>query len=88
LLVRVAICELLTSRAAIDILIGQVDEVLLAEAAFGLRGRRHRFGQRHGNAVFIAGHDVIAVEVTAIGDDIEVFTVQRRLRLFGHIRQL
>src|SRR3990172_4254377 len=41
------VLEALAGRAAIDILVGQIDEVLLAEPSFRLRARRHRLRQRH-----------------------------------------
>jgi hypothetical protein len=44
------------------VLVRHIDEVLLAEAAFRLRARRHRFGQRHADACLLAGQDLLAVE--------------------------
>src|SRR5271154_7346751 len=37
----------LSGRAAIDVLVRQIDEVLLAKAAFQFSARRHRLWQRH-----------------------------------------
>ena len=64
----IIILQFLTGRAAIDILRRQIDEVLLAEAAFRLRARRHRLGERHRDAGLLAGQDLLTVEVAAIGD--------------------
>src|SRR5262249_1033484 len=44
LLVRIAILQFLTRRAAIDIFIGQIHKVLFAKAAFRLGTGGHRFG--------------------------------------------
>src|SRR5262245_20456441 len=47
LLTRIAIDQPLIGRAAVDILLRQIDEVLLAEAALRLRTRTQRLRQRH-----------------------------------------
>src|SRR5580704_7258220 len=47
LLLRIMIFQCLAGRAAISILLGFVDEVLLAETAFRLRSGGHRLWQRH-----------------------------------------
>jgi hypothetical protein len=60
-LVGIVEFELLVGGAAIDILLRQIDEVLLTEAAFRLRARRHRFGQRHADARLLAGQDLLAI---------------------------
>src|SRR6202049_1706200 len=44
--VGIIILQFLTGRAAIGVLRRQIDEVLLAEAAFRLRARRRRLGER------------------------------------------
>jgi hypothetical protein len=80
--------QFLTGRAAIGILRWQIDEVLLAEAAFRLRARRHRFGERHSDAGLLAGQDLLAIEVAAISDRNELFRVQRRLCILRHARKL
>ena len=66
------VSQCLAGRAAVDILRRQIDEILLAETALRFRSRRHRFRQRHRNAGRIAFEDLLAVEVAAIGDRIEL----------------
>src|SRR5712691_6333497 len=53
--VGIIILQFLTGRAAIGVLRRQIDEVLLAEAAFRFRPRRHRLGERHRDAGLLAG---------------------------------
>src|SRR6201997_4147932 len=88
LLVRVTIAKLLTSRAAVRILCRQIDEVLLAEAAFRLRARRHRLRQRHGNIGLRARQNLGAVEVAAISDGIELVSTKNLLCLRGDFGKL
>src|SRR5215475_13032553 len=72
--------QLLTCRAAVDILCGQIDEILLAEPAVGLRARCHRLRHRHSDVGLLAGQNLRAVEVAAISDDIEMVSTKN---LFG-----
>src|SRR6478752_3779300 len=53
-LVREVVGELLTSRTNVDVLFGNITEVLLAEAAFRLRLGRLGFWQRHRDASLFA----------------------------------
>src|SRR6516164_8718071 len=46
LLVREAVGQLFARRAAVYIIIAEIDEVLFPEPAFGLRTRCHRLGER------------------------------------------
>src|SRR4051794_28031714 len=88
LLVRVAIWQPLASWAAIGILLGQIHEVLLAEAPlrFGPRGQRLR--QRHRDARFVAFKNLWAAEVSTIDNSLECLSLQDRLRLLGNISKL
>src|SRR5215472_9166814 len=79
LLVRIMIAKLLTRRAAVHILRRQIDEVLLAEAAFRLCARCHRLRQRHGNIGLRACEDLGAVKVATISDDIELVSSKNLL---------
>jgi hypothetical protein len=54
---REVVFEMLAGGAAVDVLFGQIDEVLLAEAAVRLRARRHRLRQCHQDTCTIAGQD-------------------------------
>jgi hypothetical protein len=82
------VLEFLARRAAIDILLRQIDEVLLAKATFRLCARGHWLGQRHGDPRAIASQDLIAVEVATIGDGIELIGLQNGLRFVGDVRKL
>ena len=77
----VAIFELLSGRTAIEILIAEIDEVLLAETAFPFNAGRHWFRKRHGDARLIAGQDLLATEVAAIGNGFELVDVESSLCL-------
>ncbi len=78
----------LSCRAAIDVLVGQIDEVLLAEAAFRFSARCHRLGQRHRDASLLARQDFGSIKVAAIGNSLELFHLPNCLSLLGHVRKL
>src|ERR1700692_1114078 len=59
--------ELLACRTNVNVLIGHIAEVLLAEASFRLCVRGHRLWQRNRDASLLACQDLFAVEVTAVG---------------------
>ena len=71
-LVGVVVFELLSSRTAIDILIAEIDEVLLAETALCLNAGCHWFWKRNGDAGVVAGQDLLTAEVAAIGNGFEL----------------
>ena len=62
---------LLAGGAAIDIVGGNRNEILLAEAAGGFRARGLRPGQHDGDAGILAGLDLLALVVAAVGHHIE-----------------
>src|SRR5580692_7934648 len=80
--------ELLACRTNVNVLISHIAEVLLAEASFRLCVRGHRLWQRNRDASLLACQDLFAVEVTAVGDGIELLYAQRRLGLVGHMGEL
>ena len=86
--VRVAVGEPFTGRAKVNVLLRHVTEVLFAEPPSDVDARGHRLGQRDRDARFLARQNLLAVEVAAIGDGIEVLHFQRRLRPLGHGRKL
>src|SRR5262245_33106929 len=88
LLVRIAIGQPLASWTAIGILLGQIDEVLLAEAPLRLGPRRQRLRQRHRDARRVAFKDLRAAEVSAIGNGLERLSLQDSLRLLGNVSKL
>ena len=77
------IAKLLTYPAAVHILDRQIDEVLLAEAAFRLRTRCHQLRQRHRDVSLRACQDLCAVEIATISDDIELISTKNLLCLRG-----
>ena len=87
-LVREAVDERLTGWTNVNVLFGNIAEILLAEAAFRLRLRCLGFWQRDRDASLIASEDLLAFEVAAIGESFEVFCLQCRLRLVGHVRKM
>src|ERR1700735_165098 len=60
----------------------------VAEASFGLCVRGHRLWQCNRNASLLACPNLFAVEVTAVGDGVELLHAQRRLGLVGHMGEL
>jgi hypothetical protein len=64
----------LASRTAIGVLLGQIDKVLLAEAAIRLGTRRLRLGQSYRDAGLVAGEDLGVAEVAAIGYSVVPFS--------------
>ena len=86
--VRVVVGEPFTGRANVNVLLRHVTEVLFAEPPSDVDARGHRLGQRDRDARFLARQNLLAVEVAAIGDGIEVLHFQRRLRPLGHGRKL
>ena len=80
--------EPFTGRANVNVLLRHVTEVLFAEPPSDVDARGHRLGQRDRDARFLARQNLLAVEVAAIGDGIEVLHFQRRLRPLGHGRKL
>ena len=64
--------ELLACGTNVNVLISHITEVLLAEASFRLCVRGHRLGQCNRDASLLACQDLFAVEVTTVGDGIEL----------------
>ena len=85
---RVAIGEAIARRADVDVLVGDVAKILLAEPAcgFGAGGRGLRQGD--GDARLVAGQNLGAVEVAPIGDDIELIGTEDVLGPLRHVGQL
>ena len=80
--------ELLAGRTNVNVLVSHIAEVLLAEASFGLCVRGHRLWQRNRDTSLVACANLFAVELTAVGDGIELLHAQRRLGLVGHMGEL
>src|SRR5664279_6618839 len=75
-LVREVVGELLTGRTNVDVLFTHIAKILLAKAAFRLRLRCLGFWQCDRDASLIACEDLLAFEVTAIGESFEGFGLQ------------
>jgi hypothetical protein len=88
LLVRVSVLEAPTGRATIDVLIGQIDEVLLPEAALRLGAPGSSAWQRHRDAGLVTLQDLRAVEVAAIGNSFEGVGSHNDFRGFADACQL
>src|ERR1700687_689195 len=80
--------ELLACRTNVNVLISYMAEVVLAEASFRLCVRGHRLWQRNRDTSLLACPNLFAVEVTAVGDGIELGHAQYRLGLVGHMGEL
>src|SRR6202040_1909796 len=71
----------LSHRAAVRVVVGHVDEVLLAEAPFRLaaRGQWLRYKRRHTGG--LAGQDFFTFIIPPVRDDLEVVVTHRGLRV-------
>lgn len=83
-----AVGEYFSRCAAGQRLVGQINEVSLAEAAFQFSARCHRLGQRHQDVGLFTRQDFGSIKVAAVGDGFELFHLQNRLCLLGHVRKL
>src|ERR1700757_1075676 len=66
--VCIAIRQSLPGRTTIGVFLRQIDKVLLTEASVRLGTRSHRLGQSYRDAGLVAGEDLRAAEVAAIGN--------------------
>ena len=85
---RVTVGETRASRADIDVLIGEVAEVLLAKPALRLGPRGQGLGQGDRDPDPFASQDLLAVEVAAVRHHIQFVDFQGGLGLLGHRREL
>src|SRR6266481_7232441 len=84
LLVCITIGQPLTGGTKIDIVLGDIDEVLLAEPPFGLGTRGHRLREIDRYAGLLTGHNLFASVIPAIGNNLDGLRTNRRARLLGH----
>ena len=63
--------EHLASRAAIGILFGEINKIILAKAAIGLGASCLRLGQGHGDTCLFARQEFFVAEVAPICDHLE-----------------
>src|ERR1700736_6637933 len=87
-LIGITIGQLLPRWTTIDILRRHIDKVLLAVSAFRLRTRGHRLRERHRYVGLLAGQNLGAVVVAAIGNGIEMLSTEHVLGLRGHLSKL
>jgi|UPI00048870DA hypothetical protein len=81
--VGVVIGQQLAGRAAVDVLIRRVGEVLFAEPTFRLGVRSDGLGQRDCKASLFAGQYLLSVEVATVGDRLEFVHFEH---FFGFLR--
>ena len=80
--------EALSSRASVFVVLGDVDEVELAEAPLGLAVGGHRLGHVGRDAGLLARQDLRTLEVAAIGDHSQLLVANRFAGLLRHRPQL
>src|SRR5262245_2019789 len=85
LLAREAIWQLLSSRATIGVFLCQIDKVLFAEAPVRFGTRRLWLWQSYGDAGLVAGEDLRAAEVAAIGNGLDRTGPEHCFCLLCHI---
>src|SRR6516165_3037124 len=88
LFVRAVVLQLFASRAAINILVAEIDKILLAEATLGLNARGQRFRKRHGDAGLVTRQNLIAVEVATVGNGLEFIDAESFLGLASDVGEL
>jgi hypothetical protein len=81
-------CQLVACRAAVGIVFGLVDEVLLSEAPIRLRAGGQRFRDNWDDTGGLIGHDLRAGEVTAMRKDGQAIRAGHLLCLPCRIRRL
>src|SRR5205814_6707308 len=86
LFIGVAIGSLLTRGTKIRVVRGDIDEVLLAKATFGVDARGHWLRQIDRDTGFLARQNFLTAVVPAIGNRLDGFRTNRYTRPFGHAR--
>jgi hypothetical protein len=82
------VLQLLAGRAAIDIVLGQINKIRFPEAACRLGARGLRLGQRDRDPGLFARQDFLTFKVAPIRNDVQVIAAQRGFRRLRHRRQL
>lgn len=80
--------ESATRRAPVGIGVGVVDEICLVESSLCPGLGRHGLRYIGRDAGFIAGQNVITIEITPVGNDLKLQCLEGRLGLLGHLDQL
>ena len=80
--------EPFSGRTAIHILVAEIDKVLLAKATLGLNARCDRLGKRNRDAGLVARQNLLATEVTPIGDGLQFVNAEDCLRLASDVGKL
>jgi hypothetical protein len=80
--------QLLAGRAAIDIVLGQIDKIRFPKAACRLGPRGLRLGQRDRNPGLFACQDFLTFKVAPIRNNVQVIAAQRGFCRLRHRRQL
>ena len=82
------ISEPLAGGTAINIVGGDIDEVLFAEAASSFGARSDRLRQRHRDVGFLAGLDLLSIVLAAVCHDFERLDSHLVAGLPGHVGEL
>jgi len=78
----------LACRALVLVILGDVDEVGLVEAPFGLRIGCHRLGHEGRDASVLAGLELWSTEVASVGEGLQVLASHGLVCGTGHVVQL
>src|SRR5215472_15563649 len=74
--------------AAIDVVFGNVDEILLAESPLGFGAGGQWLGHERRRASLLAGEDLFALEVATVGNDRQRLLATGVASLLRHFREL
>jgi hypothetical protein len=80
--------QLLAGRAAIDIVLGQINKIRFPKTTCRLGARGLRLGQRDCDAGLFARQDFLTFKIAPIRNDFQVIAAQRGFRRLRHRRQL
>ena len=80
--------QLLAGRAAIDIVLGQINKIRFPKPTCRLGARGLRLGQRDRDPGLFAGQEFLTFEVAPIRNDVQMIAAQRGFRRLRHRRQL
>lgn len=80
--------EPLCGGTNVNVLFSHIAEVLFAKTSFCFCIRCHRLWQGDRDAIFVARKDLVAAEVTAVCNNVELRCLKRHLSLLGHAGKL
>ena len=83
-----AVDQALTRWAAVLIILGKVDKILLAESTFGLATRGERLRNEGADARLLARPNLFPAEVTSIGEYAKLLNARNFACTLRHARKL